>query len=208
MQTSTAANSRSASVRLPLPSASRYDRGGFIFGGIALKRRNFIVAAAAGATAACSHSPLAPASLRVLSPQQAVLLEAWVETIIPTDQDPGARDAGVVLYIDRQLARKFKRLQPAYRDALNAIDRLAEGRFAGITLEERSELLATMERGEASKDLFPDGGKAAFEMVLAHTMQGFYGSPRHGGNKDYASWKMIGVPPLPVRGRQQYEVKS
>ncbi|MGJ5820549.1 gluconate 2-dehydrogenase subunit 3 family protein [Paludibaculum fermentans] len=136
------------------------------------------------------------------------MLEAWVDALIPADQDPGARDARVVLYIDRQLARKFKRQQPAYREALSAVDRLAEGQFAQIPLAERSEFLAAMERGEAPQGLFPDGGKAAFEMVLAHTLQGFYGSPRHGGNKDYASWKMIGVAPLPVRGRQQYEVQS
>lgn len=137
-----------------------------------------------------------------------MLLEAWVDALIPSDQDAGARDAGVVQYIDRQLARKYKRQQPAYREALAAINLLAEGQFAQITLEERTEFLTAMEKGEAPKTLFPDGGKAIFEMVLAHTMQGFYGSPRHGGNKDYASWKMIGVPPLPVRGRQQYEVKS
>lgn len=114
----------------------------------------------------------------------------------------------MVLYIDRQLARKYKRQQPAYTEALAAVDRLAGGQFTEISIGERAGFLAAMERGEAPKSLFPDGGKAAFEMVLAHTMQGFYGSPRHGGNKDYASWKMIGVPPLPVRGRQQYEVKS
>jgi gluconate 2-dehydrogenase gamma chain len=30
-------------------------------------------------------------------------------------------------------------------------------------------------------------------MVVDHTMQGFYGSPAHGGNRDEASWKMLGV---------------
>ena len=32
-----------------------------------------------------------------------------------------------------------------------------------------------------------------FQMVVDHTMQGFYGSPEHGGNKDEASWKMLGI---------------
>jgi gluconate 2-dehydrogenase gamma chain len=32
-----------------------------------------------------------------------------------------------------------------------------------------------------------------FEMLIDHTMQGFYGSPAHGGNRDGASWKMLGI---------------
>jgi len=68
--------------------------------------------------------------------------------------------------------------------------------------------LEQMEKGEAPRQLFADGGKDAFEMVLAHTMQGFYGSPRHGGNRDYVSWTMLGVPPMPVRGREQYEIET
>ena len=32
-------------------------------------------------------------------------------------------------------------------------------------------------------------------------MQGFYGDPRHGGNRDRVSWKMVGLPYPPLRGR-------
>jgi hypothetical protein len=39
-------------------------------------------------------------------------------------------------------------------------------------------------------------------------MQGFYGNPRHGGNADFASWRMMGVPPAPVRGRLQYSIAN
>ena len=45
-------------------------------------------------------------------------------------------------------------------------------------------------------------------MVLDHTLQGYLGSPRHGGNKDYSSWRMLGVPPIPVRGRLQYSIED
>lgn len=174
---------------------------------MALKRRIFLISAAA-ATAACSHAPFVASELRVLNPAEAALLEAWTDTLIPLDQDAGAHQAGVVYYIDRQLNRKFKRMQPAYRQALAALDRLSQGRFVEMTLDQKTTLLTSLEHGEAAPGFFPDGGKAAFEMVLAHTMQGFYGSPRHGGNRGYASWRMIGIPPLPVRGRQHYEVQS
>jgi len=44
---------------------------------------------------------------------------------------------------------------------------------------------------------------AAFFGRLRHyTMMGFYGDPRHGGNKDRVSWKMLGLPDPPIRGRR------
>ena len=33
-----------------------------------------------------------------------------------------------------------------------------------------------------------------FDLLLTHTRQGFYGDPRHGGNRDLVSWKMVGLP--------------
>lgn len=162
-----------------------------------------------GISAACSHSALQPSSLRFLTAGEAATLEAWAETLIPADQSAGAKEASVVLYIDRQLTRKYKKLQPDYRQALAAIDRAAQQLrtepFAQLEADDRTTLLINLETGKADKAIFSDGGKAAFEMVLAHTLQGFYGNPRHGGNKDYASWRMVGVPPMQVRGRQHYQ---
>jgi gluconate 2-dehydrogenase gamma chain len=45
-----------------------------------------------------------------------------------------------------------------------------------------------------------------FNLVVSHTMQSYYGSPRHGGNREYVSWRMLGVPPVPARGRQQHNL--
>jgi gluconate 2-dehydrogenase gamma chain len=38
-----------------------------------------------------------------------------------------------------------------------------------------------------------------------HTMQGYYGSPRHGGNKDAVSWRMLNLSEPMLRGRAQYD---
>jgi hypothetical protein len=42
-------------------------------------------------------------------------------------------------------------------------------------------------------------------MVITHTMQGFYGDARHDGNRDAVSWRMLGIPIIPIRGRDHYE---
>ncbi len=107
-------------------------------------------------------------------------------------------------YIDIQLTRKFRKLLPQYREALATMERWGRQPEAP-SMNQRLEM---MEKGQAPRELFADGGKDAFEMVLAHAMQGFYGSPRHGGNRDYVSWTMLGVPPMPVRGREQYEIET
>jgi hypothetical protein len=31
-------------------------------------------------------------------------------------------------------------------------------------------------------------------MLWGHVLEGFYGPPEEGGNKNYASWKMLGFP--------------
>lgn len=161
------------------------------------------------AAAGCARRPAPAAGYRFLTQAEVETLGAWVDTLIPPDEDPGARDAGVVRYIDLQLTRWFRRHQDEYREALARMERWARSRggrgFAGLALEAREQMLSLMEQGQADRAWFPDGGKAAFELVLAHAMQGFYGNPRHGGNRGYASWKMIGVPPMPVRGREHYE---
>ena len=50
--------------------------------------------------------------------------------------------------------------------------------------------------------------KTFFDLVRAHTMQGYYGTPRHGGNRDAVSWRMLGLDEPPLRGRAQYDLTA
>ncbi len=43
-----------------------------------------------------------------------------------------------------------------------------------------------------------------FNILRDHTMQGFYGSPRHGGNKNYVSYKMMKLDYPHVLGQNRY----
>jgi gluconate 2-dehydrogenase gamma chain len=47
-----------------------------------------------------------------------------------------------------------------------------------------------------------------FNLVRSHTLQGYYGSPRHGGNRNAVSWRMLGLDEPPLRGRAQYDLKK
>jgi gluconate 2-dehydrogenase gamma chain len=166
------------------------------------------VAAAAGQLISCGR---ARSSWRFFTAAEARTVHTITERLIPADQDPGAAWAGVVHYIDRQLTRRFKEFQRHYREGLAAVDRTAQRLHARPFLElsesEQISLLAALEKNDA-----PPGTWTAveprefFELILAHTIQGFYGSPRHGGNRDAVSWRMLGVPDPPVRGRLHYEL--
>ena len=46
-----------------------------------------------------------------------------------------------------------------------------------------------MEKGELGAEDWDDvDQRSFFNLMLNHTMQAFYGSPRHGGNCDYVSY--------------------
>jgi len=161
-------------------------------------RRSFLAGAALGA-AGCGQDKGARLTL---AGEEARTLDAICDQLIPADQDPGAAATGAVVFIDRQLAGPYARYRRAYREGLARTAALSRKMF-GKPLDELAgeQRLAVVTRLE--KDARP-----FFEMVLAHTMQGFYGSPRHGGNRDYASWRMLRVPASPVRGRIQYDLRQ
>jgi gluconate 2-dehydrogenase gamma chain len=59
-----------------------------------------------------------------------------------------------------------------------------------------------MDKGQARQDCWKVvSAKSFFDLVVSHTMQGFYGDPRHGGNRERVSWRMLRLPYPPVRGR-------
>lgn len=176
-----------------------------------LERRKFLHVAAAAAAAGPAISCGGPRSpWRFFTAAEAATVAAICEQFIPADRDPGASWAGTVNYIDRQLGRRFREFQKDYREGIAAVDRTAQTlhgqRFVELSQSRQTELLAALERNEAPAGTWTRvQPRQFFELVLAHTMQGYYGSPRHGGNRDAVSWKMLGVPDPPVRGRPHYE---
>jgi gluconate 2-dehydrogenase gamma chain len=175
-----------------------------------LTRRKFLEAAAAAAAAA----PLASCgggsggeSWAFFTAPEAKTLQAVCDRIVPPDQDPGAAWAGAARYIDRQLTGPFRDYSRDYRLGLSAVDRssaiLFGKPFAELTGEEGDRLLAAMEKGEAPAEAWKAvPQKTFFNLIVDHTLQGFYGDPRHGGNREGVAWKMLGISPSPVRGRR------
>jgi gluconate 2-dehydrogenase gamma chain len=135
----------------------------------------------------------------VLTANQARTLAALCDQIIPADDWPSASQAGVLTFIDRQLTGPYRRHRKAYRQGLEETSRLAQSRIgielASATPAQQLEVVKALEQQNP----------AFFGMVRQHTMQGYYGSPRHGGNKDAVSYRMLGLDYPLLRGRAQYD---
>jgi gluconate 2-dehydrogenase gamma chain len=126
-------------------------------------------------------------------------VEAITARIIPTDDQPGAVEAGCTNFIDKALAHEDAALRPTYKEGIAGIDAVSRTRFAKLFVELASEqqddVLAALESGKADGWPASDPSPAKFfETVRAHTIVGFLADPKYGGNRGYAGWKVVGYP--------------
>jgi gluconate 2-dehydrogenase gamma chain len=149
-------------------------------------------------------------------------LHAACARLIPDDEhDPGAIEAGVPEFIDRQMEGSFGHatnwymhgpfatdaaeefgyqgaLTPreVYRAGIAALDRHCRQNFgkvfAELPAENQDALLTDLEKGKLDFDTV--SGKTFFNFLLQNTKEGYLADPIHGGNKNMASWTMIGFP--------------
>ncbi|MGB7847344.1 MAG: gluconate 2-dehydrogenase subunit 3 family protein [Candidatus Acidiferrum sp.] len=178
-----------------------------------LDRRQFIqLGAAAVAAGGVSCHRLSPNPWRFLTVAEARTLAAVCDQFVPPDRDPGADWARVVNFMDIQLSGPYFSLRKTYRRGLASLDHSSQAQFgkpfASLPSDQQIHLLKAMEKDELSDGWKETSPSAFFELLLKHTMQGYYGDPRHGGNRDHASWRMVGLTYPPIRGRQQPEGKN
>ena len=128
----------------------------------------------------------APPPLAFFKPEQAAEIEAMAAQIIPTDDTPGAREAGVIHFIDRALATFDRDKQSAYNAGLEQVTAKvkemfpAAARLSQLQPEQQVAVLSAIEKSEF------------FETVRTHTLIGMFANPSYGGNRDQAGWKLIG----------------
>ena len=163
------------------------------------------VLAAAQHAHQAAHSK-APVKFEVLTSEQARQIEAIAAQIIPSDELPGAREAGVVYFIDRALKTFAKDTLPVYQQGLAELNRAAGKKYPGVKSfadgnEEQqvtllSELVEEHESPAGSRRRnAPLTSDDFFQTIWQHTVFGFLADPETGGNRDYAGWKVIGRDP-------------
>jgi gluconate 2-dehydrogenase gamma chain len=150
--------------------------------------------------------------LRFFTADQARVISAACQRIFPTDESgPGAKEAAVVIYIDQQLAGPYGRDEYRYtRGPFVESDRVHgyQGKenpqevyrtgikqlgddFVGLSEAEQDERLRAIEQS------------VFFQMLRAHTVEGMFCDPMHGGNANLIGWQMIGYPGPLMSYRQE-----
>lgn len=166
-----------------------------LLGAIGLARAGKPLAAAVFA------APPAPAQgYKVLTAAQVATLEAIAGQIVPADQDPGAREAGAVHYIDNVLAGYQSDKRALYASGIEGTDQTSQllfgHAFAQLSFDQQTAVLKSIEQGKARGEIWQKASsRDFFAMVWQHVLEGYYGPPEEGGNKECASWKMVGFPP-------------
>ena len=135
----------------------------------------------------------------VLSATEWQTVEAITARIIPTDEDPGAMEAGCVNFIDKALANEDEALRAQYEAGVLGIDTVSQTRFkksfVDLNVDEQDTVLASLESGVATGwPTGPVGSEQFFSTVRNHTVFGFLADPKYGGNRAYAGWRVLGYP--------------
>jgi gluconate 2-dehydrogenase gamma chain len=158
-----------------------------------LSRRAVIVSAAIIPVAALS---VAAQSQSALSSEQLRILAAFTDRIIPKDDlGPSASESGVTEYINRALGDYLAGEKTAFIEGLEAMDAFARRSQGGALIElspdKQDAVLTAMESGNAEG--FADA-RAFFNRARRLTMEGMFGDPYYGGNRNFAGWDLIRYP--------------
>jgi len=167
-----------------------------------VSRRAFLAAAGAAGTAwlladpkqvqaAIAHArKLAatppPYRFDVLTPAQAADIEAVCMRIFPSDGTPGAKEAGVILFIDKALATFAAPLKDVMLIGLADLNKKVGEKWPGTTSfvalksEQQDEYLKSIEK------------TPFFGQIRFATCVGMFGNPSYGGNQGEAGWKLLG----------------
>ncbi len=140
--------------------------------------------------------------LRFFTEAEALVVAAAASRIFPSDDSgPGAREAGVTVYIDRQLAGsygrdRFRYTQPPFEDAPPELGYQGKETPRQIYREGMKGLKGfhLLPPAEQDKSLQHIESSVFFALLRQNTIEGMFCDPMHGGNAGMVGWQLIGFP--------------
>lgn len=154
-------------------------------------------------------------------PEEAAFIEAAIDRLIPADATgPSATEAGVQFYLDKQMNGAWGAGERLYRSGpwqagtpsqgyqlpfipselirtglrgiMDDIKKKHRTTFEKLSSADQDAYLKSLQTSETDFGGVP--GNVFFDSLWALTIEGYFSDPVYGGNKDMASWKMIGFP--------------
>ncbi|MER9018383.1 gluconate 2-dehydrogenase subunit 3 family protein [Mesorhizobium sp. M0898] len=152
---------------------------------------------------------------------ESAFVEAAVDTLIPSDSTgPGAKELGVAIYIDRQMAGGYGKgdrlylegpfgegtpeqgyqlpmtpselIRAGIADVSAYVQKNHKSTFDGLSAKDRAAVMSELDVKKVELPTVPTA--TFFGLLLQLTIEGYFADPMYGGNKDRAAWKMIGFP--------------
>jgi gluconate 2-dehydrogenase gamma chain len=128
---------------------------------------------------------MASTTLSVLNADEALEFTAIAARIIPTDETPGATEAGVIYFIDHVLGTSRTEALAPMREGHSALKAQAQSTygiatFSSLQPEQQDALLTAIE------------DTAFFGTMRYMTIAGMFSLPEYGGNRNHAGWDLIG----------------
>ena len=131
--------------------------------------------------------------LKTFTRLQADVVEAMASRILPSvDGRPGAREAGVLYFIDRALATFNAGQKTQYVDGIADLNRRAArtskgtSSFAALPPGQQDQILKAIEK------------TAFFQAARFDTICGTFALPAWNGNRDHSGWRLIGLSHQPA----------
>jgi gluconate 2-dehydrogenase gamma chain len=141
--------------------------------------------------------------LRFFTAEEAKIVQAACARIFPSDESgPGATEANVVVYIDRQLAGPYGRDKYRYTKG-PWVESVPEHGYQGkenpqqiyrANIPKLGADFAVLPPEQQDERLEKIQNSLFFRMLRQHTIEGMFCDPMHGGNKDLIGWQLIGYP--------------
>jgi gluconate 2-dehydrogenase gamma chain len=140
--------------------------------------------------------------LRFFTAEEARVVAAACARIFPSDASgPGATEAGVVIFIDRQLAGPYGKDKYRYTKG-PWIESYPEHGYQGK--ESPSEIyragiktlgdFGSLSPAEQDAQLKSIETSRFFQLLRTHTIEGMFSDPMHGGNAGLIGWQLVGYP--------------
>jgi gluconate 2-dehydrogenase gamma chain len=160
---------------------------------------------------------------RFFNPEEWSTIQAAVDRLIPKDAEgPGALELDVPVFIDRQMEGAFGHAatwymqgpfhpdapplsgyqspmtpRDLYRTGIAALDtycraHFSSKRFVDLNSTDQDKVLHGLDAGTIK--LEHASARNFIALLWQNTKEGYFADPIHGGNKNAASWTMIGFP--------------
>ena len=127
------------------------------------------------------------APFATLGDTEAREFEAIAARILPATDTPGAREAGVIWFIDRSFDSLFRGRLEFARQGLADFQAAVPARYPG------ARVFSDLDEADQDDFLATQENSGFFQFMRVLTLAGFFGMSSYGGNRDQVGWALLGI---------------